>query len=106
MVPQILALLVVDPTEPQDRDPVPPLLIVTHFEIISTHTVMSEEAIEHHRVESTANVRFLPESEAEIRPVPSHLLVVAEDMLLEIALQLGEETTTLNRSISSQTWLA
>jgi hypothetical protein len=89
MAPQTLDLVVVGPTEPQDPDHAPRLLVASRFETISTRTVMSDEAIEHNQVESTANGRSLQESEAEIRLVHFHLLAAVEDMLLEIALHSG-----------------
>lgn len=105
--PQTLDLLVVDPIEPQDLDPAPHLLLAAiPFETISTLTVTSDEAIEHHLVESTASGHFHQELGAEIKQALSRLLAAVEDMLLENDLQFGPETTMLNRLISSQTWLA
>ena len=96
-----------DLTEPQDLDPAPHLLLVAMlFETISTHTVMSDGGIGRHLVESTANDHSLPEDEEEIKQALSPLLVAAEDTLLETALLVVVEMTTLNRLISSQTWLA
>jgi hypothetical protein len=88
--------LVVDRTEPQDPDPAPHLLVVIHSETISTHTVTSDEAIEHHLVESTVNDHSLQELEVEIKQAIFHLLVVAEDMPLGNGLQLVAEMIMLS----------
>lgn len=57
MALQISDLLLADlPIVLQDPAPAPHLLLVVmHFGTTSTHTVMSDEAIEHHLVASIAN---------------------------------------------------